>query len=147
MIEVSAKKKKKKHVYLSCPCRAYSSFGPPKLVTQLLFWMMQLVTESQWKNCSDRAVQSNQNSKKYWWKLSNLNMQTGKFLSSLFMKDTAVKFCMRYQWKVVRIASKLFISYISYHCKLHSKAIRKDVKSNINKLGDARINAVCVTSV
>lgn len=46
--------------------------------------------------------------------------------------------------KVVIITSKLIISY---NYKLHSKAIIKDVKSNIKKLGDARIKAVCVTSV
>lgn len=31
-------------------------------------------------------------------------MQAGKFLSSLFMKGTAVKFSMRHQGKVVIIA-------------------------------------------
>lgn len=48
------------------------------------------------------------------------------------------------QSKVVITTSKLIITY---NCKLHSKAIIKDVKSNIKKLGDARIKAVCVTSV
>lgn len=46
--------------------------------------------------------------------------------------------------KVVIITSKLIISY---NRKLHSKAVIKDVKSNIKKRGDARIKAVCVTSV
>lgn len=46
--------------------------------------------------------------------------------------------------KVVVITSKLIVGY---NCKLQSKAIIKDVNSNIKKLGDARIKAVCVTSV